>query len=216
MEAAVAARRPEAHVVGVTGAPGVGKSTMVDALVTRARVDGVRVGVLAVDPSSPASGGAVLGDRLRMQGHAADPGVFIRSMATRGALGGLAPATIAAARVLEAAGWPCILIETVGVGQVEIDVSRAADTTVVVVTPGWGDEIQTAKAGLLEVADVFVVNKADRQGAELTRRDLEAMLDLGPRGEWRPPVVPTVATGGQGIDELWQAIQAHRVFRAGR
>lgn len=199
-------------MVGLTGAPGSGKSTLIDGLLTRARANGQRVAVLAVDPSSPSSGGAVLGDRLRMQDHAPDPDVFVRSMATRGALGGLAPATAAAARVMTATSWPCVLIETVGVGQVEVDVAGVAGTTVVVVTPGWGDEIQTAKAGLLEVADVFAVNKADRTGTEQAVRDLEEMVDLSDPNQWRPPVVTTVATTGHGVDDLWRAITEHKEF----
>lgn len=206
------ARTGRSHIVGVTGAPGSGKSTLVDRLVGQARAGGNRVAVLAIDPTSPVTGGAVLGDRLRMQDHASDPDVFVRSMATRGALGGLAPATRAVTRVLEAASWPWILIETVGVGQAEIDVSNVADTTVVVVTPGWGDEIQTAKAGVLETADLFVVNKADRPGADLACRDLESMLDLSPgRAGRRPPVLRTVATTGDGVDGLWETISGRAV-----
>ncbi|MGC8512246.1 MAG: methylmalonyl Co-A mutase-associated GTPase MeaB [Acidimicrobiales bacterium] len=215
------------HVVGITGAPGAGKSTLTDRLIGVIRSEGSKVGVLAVDPSSPYSGGAILGDRIRMSGHATDDGVFIRSMATRGHLGGLALAAPEAVRVLAACGYPTILVETVGVGQVEVAVAAAADTTVVVVNPGWGDSVQAAKAGLLEVADVFVVNKADRPGAEQTRRDLESMLDLSAGAEsgrrtasgagrdvtkWRPPVLSTTAASpaGEGISELWEAIDAHR------
>jgi len=168
--------------------------------------------VLAIDPSSPFSGGAILGDRVRMQDHATDPGVFIRSMATRGHLGGLSLATPQAVRVLDAAGKPWVLIETVGVGQVEIEVAGAADTTMVVVNPGWGDAVQAAKAGLLEIADLFVVNKADRDGAADTVRDLEFMLDLSLESGWRPPIVKTVASRGEGFEELWEAIGAHRAF----
>lgn len=199
-----------AHVVGFTGAPGAGKSTIVDASITHLRSRGDEVAVLAIDPSSPFSGGAILGDRVRMQDHATDPGVFIRSMASRGALGGLAAATPNAIRVFDAAGKPWILVETVGVGQVEIEIVEAADTVVVVVNPGWGDAIQAAKAGLMEIADVFVVNKADRAGAEETVTDLEQMLELAVPGAWRPPVVSTVATRGEGIPELWEAVAAHR------
>jgi LAO/AO transport system kinase len=199
-----------AYTVGVTGAPGAGKSSLVDALIRRIRADGDEVGVLAVDPTSPFSGGAILGDRVRMQDHALDPGVSIRSMATRGHLGGLALATPQAVRVLDAAGKPWVLIETVGVGQVEVEIAGAADTTVVVVNPGWGDGVQANKAGLMEIADVFVVNKADRPGVEETVRDLNLMLDLSRPRSWRPPIVPTVAVRGQGIDELWAAIGAHR------
>jgi len=196
--------------VGITGAPGSGKSTLTDKLVGVIRADGFEVGVLAVDPSSPFSGGAILGDRVRMQDHSTDPGVFIRSMATRGHLGGLALATPQALRVLDAAGKPWIVVETVGVGQVEVDIARYADTTVVVVNPGWGDAVQAAKAGLLEVADVFVVNKADRPGAADAVRDLEGMLELSGRRAWRPPVVRVVATTGEGIPDLWVAVRSHR------
>ena len=196
--------------VGITGAPGSGKSTLTDKLVGVIRADGFEVGVLAVDPSSPFSGGAILGDRVRMQDHSTDPGVFIRSMATRGHLGGLALATPQALRVLDAAGKPWIVVETVGVGQVEVDIARYADTTVVVVNPGWGDAMQAAKAGLLEVADVFVVNKADRPGAADAVRDLEGMLELSGRRAWRPPVVRVVATTGEGIPDLWVAVRSHR------
>ncbi len=201
------------HVVGITGAPGAGKSTLTDRLIGRIRSGlGVAVGVLAVDPSSPFSGGAILGDRIRMQGHALDPQVFVRSMATRGHLGGLALAAPEAIRVLAACGRPVVLVETVGVGQVEVEIAGAADTTVVVVNPGWGDAIQAAKAGLLEVADVFAINKADRPGADETGRDLEAMLDMSmTMGEWRPPIIPCVATDGTGVEALWSAITDHRV-----
>ena len=162
--------------------------------------------MLAIDPSSPFSGGAILGDRVRMADHATDDGVFIRSMATRGHLGGLSLATMEAVRTLDATGWPWVLIETVGVGQVEVEVAGAADTTVVVVNPGWGDAVQANKAGLLEIADVFVINKADRPGTEETGRDLERMLDLTAPAGWRPPVLATTAVTGDGVDELWQAI----------
>ena len=199
-----------AHTVGVTGAPGAGKSSLTDRLVGLLRSRGDEVAVLAVDPSSPRTGGAILGDRVRMGTHATDPGVFIRSMATRGQLGGLAAAAPQAIRVLDATGTPWIIVETVGVGQVELDVAGATDTTVVVVTPGWGDGVQANKAGLLEVADVFVVNKADRAGADAAVRDLRAMLDLAPHGSWTPPIVESVATTGAGIDALWDAVLAHR------
>ncbi len=205
------------HVVGVTGAPGAGKSTLADRLLSEARssVDGP-VGVLAVDPSSPFSGGAILGDRIRMQNHALDPAVFVRSMATRGHLGGLALAAPEAIRVLAASGYPLVLVETVGVGQVEVEIAGAADTTVVVVNPGWGDAVQAAKAGLLEIADVFAVNKADRPGADETRRDLEAMLDMNmTMGDWRPPVVACVAANGEGTDDLWAKVRDHREYLAG-
>jgi LAO/AO transport system kinase len=198
--------------IGITGAPGAGKSTLTDQLVTTIRRTDATVGVLAVDPTSPFSGGAILGDRVRMQDHATDPGVFIRSMATRGHLGGLAVATPQAVRVLDAIGTPWIVIETVGVGQVEVEIAGHADTTVVVVNPGWGDAVQAAKAGLLEVADIFVVNKADRPGTRDAVRDLEGMLELATHdaSAWRPPVLCTTATTGEGIDALWDAIVAHR------
>lgn len=203
------------HVVGITGAPGAGKSTLTDRLIGAARAGGSPVGVLAVDPSSPYSGGAILGDRIRMQGHALDEGVFVRSMATRGHLGGLALAAPEAIRVLAATGRPLVLVETVGVGQVEVEIAGAADSTVVVVNPGWGDAVQAAKAGLLEVADIFAVNKADRPGAEEARRDLESMLDMSMgMGEWRPPVVMTSAATGDGVDQLWSAIGDHRSYLA--
>ena len=202
----------DAYSVGITGAPGAGKSTLTDKLISRIRKDDVEVGVLAIDPSSPFSGGAILGDRVRMQDHATDPGVFIRSMATRGHLGGLSLATPQAVRVLDAAGKPWVLIETVGVGQVEIEVAGEADTTLVVVNPGWGDAVQAAKAGLLEIADLFVVNKADRDGAAETVRDLEFMLDLSLQSDWRPPIVKTVASKGEGFEELWEAILSHRAY----
>lgn len=201
------------HVIGVTGAPGAGKSTLTDRLIGAARAEGSRVGVLAIDPSSPFSGGALLGDRIRMQGHYLDDGVFIRSMATRGHQGGLALAAPEAIRVMVAAGVPVVLVETVGVGQVEVEIAGEADTTVVVVNPGWGDAIQASKAGLLEVADLFVVNKADRAGAAETRRDLENMLDMDIHmGEWRPPIVLTTATSGEGGDEVWTAVRDHRRY----
>lgn len=200
----------EAATVGITGAPGAGKSTLVDRLIAAARAEEGTVAVLAVDPTSPFSGGAILGDRVRMQEHALDSGVFIRSMATRGHLGGLAVAVPEAIRVLAAAGAPLVLVETVGVGQVEVEVAGATDTTVVVVTPRWGDAIQANKAGLMETADIFVINKADNPGARETRRDLEQMLDLSTPGAWRPPVVSTVAAKGEGVDELWAEIRRHQ------
>jgi LAO/AO transport system kinase len=201
------------YTIGLTGAPGAGKSSLTDALLARIRRDGDEVGVLAIDPTSPFSGGAILGDRVRMQEHALDPGVYIRSMATRGHLGGLSLATPQAARVLDAAGKPWIILETVGVGQVEVEIAGAADTTVVVVNPGWGDGVQANKAGLMEIADLFVVNKADRDGVAETVRDLEMMLDLSQHDTgWRPPIVQTVATNRTGVDELWDAILAHREF----
>jgi LAO/AO transport system kinase len=200
----------EATTVGITGAPGAGKSTLTSALIDVVRAAGDRVAVLAIDPSSPFTGGAILGDRVRMGEHALDDGVFIRSMATRGHLGGLAVAAPEAVRVLTAAGYPWVILETVGVGQVEIDVVGQADTTVVVVTPGWGDAVQANKAGLMEIADVFVVNKADRPGAEQTARDLERMLDMAAGTEWRSPVLCTTATTGVGVGDAWQAVLDHR------
>jgi LAO/AO transport system kinase len=198
-----------AATVGITGAPGAGKSTLTDRLVESLRGSGDRVAVLAVDPSSPYTGGAILGDRVRMQGHATDDGVFIRSMASRGQLGGLSVAAPQAVRVLDAAGFAWVVVETVGVGQAEVDVAALADTTVVVVTPGWGDGVQAAKAGLLEIADVFVVNKVDRPGADETVRDLEAMLGLTAAPLWTPPVLRTVATENVGIDDVRAAISRH-------
>ncbi len=205
------ARSGSGYTVGITGAPGAGKSTLTGALLSVIRAGGEPVSVLAIDPSSPFTGGAILGDRIRMQDHALDDGVFIRSMATRGHLGGLALATPQAVRVLDAAGFPWVLVETVGVGQVEVEIVGAADTTVVVVNPGWGDAVQANKAGLMEIADVFVVNKADRPGAAETRRDLDAMLDLTASGDdWRPPILEVVATDGTGVEELWETIRSHR------
>jgi len=189
------------RVIGLTGAPGAGKSTLTSALVRAFRARGCRVAVLAVDPSSPFTGGALLGDRIRMQEHATDDGVFIRSMGSRGQLGGLAAATPQAIRVLSAAGYQVILVETVGVGQAEVEIASAADSTVVLVVPGMGDSVQAAKAGLLEVADVLVVNKADRPDTQATLRDLRQMVSLS-TSEWKPPIVPTVATTGDGVDEL--------------
>lgn len=201
-----------AYVVGITGAPGAGKSTLTSALIGVLRSRGARVGVLAIDPSSPYTGGAILGDRVRMQDHAHDDKVYIRSMATRGHLGGLALATSEAIRVLDATGHDWILVETVGVGQVEVEIAGKADSTIVVVNPGWGDAVQANKAGLLEIADVFAINKADRDGVEGTRRDLQAMLELTEfaEGEWQPSITSTVATTGQGVAELVDAVLAHR------
>ena len=201
-----------AYTVGITGAPGSGKSTLTSALLDLLRGRGERVAVLAIDPSSPFSGGAILGDRVRMGDHTLDEGVFIRSMATRGHLGGLAVAAPEAVRVLTAAGYPWVLLETVGVGQVEVDVVGQADTTIVVVNPGWGDAVQANKAGLMEIADLFVINKADRPGVPETRRDLEQMLDMSHLDDWRPPVVPTSASTGEGVDEVWAQVCAHRAF----
>ncbi|HWC78955.1 MAG TPA: methylmalonyl Co-A mutase-associated GTPase MeaB [Pseudonocardiaceae bacterium] len=213
---ALAPHTGHAQVVGLTGAPGVGKSTTTSGLVSALREAGKRVGVLAVDPSSPFSGGALLGDRVRMQEHATDPDVFIRSMATRGHLGGLAWATPQALRVLDAAGFDVVLIETVGVGQSEVDIVSLADSTLVLLSPGMGDGIQAAKAGILEVADVFVVNKADRDGAEQVIRDLKHMISLGRNGiegpSWRQPVVRTVATRGEGLTDVVAAIEEHRTW----
>jgi len=200
------------HVVGLTGPPGVGKSTTTSALITAYRQAGHRVAVLAVDPSSPFSGGAVLGDRVRMQSHATDADVFIRSMASRGHLGGLAAAAPQALRVLDACGFDVVLVETVGVGQSEVEVVGQTDTVLVLLAPGMGDGVQTAKAGILEIADVFVVNKADRDGVAHTTRDLRAMLALGPPGpdDWVPPIITTVATREQGIEDVTAAIESHR------
>jgi LAO/AO transport system kinase len=200
-----------AHVLGITGSPGVGKSTSTSALVTLLRRQGKRVGVLAIDPSSPFSGGALLGDRIRMQDHASDPGVYIRSMASRGHLGGLSWSTPQALRVLDAAGFDVIVLETVGVGQSEIEVVGVADTVIVLLAPGMGDGIQAAKAGILEIGDIFVVNKADRDGASATSRELRHMIQLAdrPEGAWRPPVLKTVASRGEGIQEELEAIAEH-------
>ncbi|MFG2905996.1 methylmalonyl Co-A mutase-associated GTPase MeaB [Kitasatospora sp. NPDC048286] len=213
--AALAPYTGRAYTVGLTGSPGVGKSTSTSALVSAYRRLGKRVGVLAVDPSSPFSGGALLGDRVRMQDHATDPEVFIRSMATRGHLGGLSWAAPQALRVLDAAGCDVILVETVGVGQSEVEVAAQADTTVVLLAPGMGDGIQAAKAGILEIGDVFVVNKADRDGADATARELNHMLGLGEArepGDWRPPIVKTVAARGEGVDEVVEALEKHRAW----
>ncbi|MDP9395258.1 MAG: methylmalonyl Co-A mutase-associated GTPase MeaB [Actinomycetota bacterium] len=213
--AALAPVTGNATVMGLTGAPGVGKSTTTSALVAAYRARGKRVGVLAVDPSSPFSGGALLGDRVRMQDHFTDPGVYIRSMASRGHLGGLSWATPQALRVLDAAGCEIVLVETVGVGQSEVEVAGLADTTVVLLAPGMGDAVQAAKAGILEVGDVYAVNKADRDGADSTVRELRHMLTLGERrepGDWRPPVVRMVAARGEGVDELVEALDKHRAW----
>ena len=200
------------YVVGITGAPGAGKSTLTSALIGELRARGTQVGVLAIDPSSPYTGGAILGDRVRMQDHTHDDKVYIRSMATRGHLGGLSLATSEAIRLLDATGHDWIIVETVGVGQVEVEIAGKADSTVVVVNPGWGDAVQANKAGLLEIADIFAINKADRDGVESTRRDLQAMLDLTEfaEGEWQPTIVSTVATTGHGVVDLVDAVVAHR------
>ncbi|MDR6862143.1 methylmalonyl Co-A mutase-associated GTPase MeaB [Phycicoccus sp. 3266] len=216
--AALTPHTGNAHVIGITGSPGVGKSTSTNALVTAYREQGKRVGILAVDPSSPFSGGALLGDRVRMQDHALDPQVYIRSMASRGHLGGLSWTTPQALRVLDAAGCDVVLVETVGVGQSEVEIAGLADTTIVLLAPGMGDGIQAAKAGILEIGDVFVVNKADREGADATVRDIRHMISLGDRTEpglWRPPVVKTVAAQGQGVDEVVEAIEKHRSWMEG-
>ena len=202
-----------ARVIGLTGAPGAGKSTVASALITAFRAHALKTAVLAVDPTSPFSGGALLGDRVRMQEHATDPGVFIRSMGNRGQLGGLAAATPQAVRVLDAAGSQVICVETVGVGQSEVEIASAADTTVVLVAPGMGDSIQAAKAGVLEVADVLVVNKADRPDTQATVRDLRNMIALSP-AEWKPPIVTTVATSGEGVDELVRQLDRHWAWLA--
>ncbi|MGP7996216.1 MAG: methylmalonyl Co-A mutase-associated GTPase MeaB [Streptosporangiaceae bacterium] len=201
----------QARVVGLTGAPGVGKSTLTGALVAAYRERGLRVAVLAVDPTSPFTGGALLGDRIRMQQHATDRGVFIRSMASRGHLGGLAGAAPQALRVLDAAGFELILVETVGVGQAEVEIASLADSTLVIVAPGLGDAIQAAKAGILEIADVFVVNKSDKPGAQETVRDLRGMIAMAQRGpdDWKPPIVRTVAATGEGTAELTAKLDAH-------
>ncbi|WP_408631915.1 methylmalonyl Co-A mutase-associated GTPase MeaB [Micromonospora palythoicola] len=212
--AALAPYTGRAQVVGLTGSPGVGKSTTTNELVRALRAHGHRVGVLAIDPSSPFTGGAILGDRVRMQDHATDPGVYIRSMSSRGHLGGLSAATPQAVRVLEGAGCDVVLVETVGVGQAEVEVASLADTTLVLLAPGMGDAIQAVKAGILEIADVFVVNKADRDGADATVRDIQGMIALGERGpgQWRPQVVRTIAARGEGIDDVAAAIDKHRAW----
>ena len=200
------------YTVGLTGAPGAGKSTLTSSIIGHLRRQDLEVAVLAIDPSSPFTGGAILGDRVRMQDHATDRGVFIRSMATRGHLGGLSLAAPEAIRLLDAVGRLWVLVETVGVGQVEVEIAGKADTTVVVVNPGWGDAVQANKAGLMEIADVFAINKADRKGVEETRRDLEQMLDLSDLADesWRPPIVATVGSTGEGVPALWDAVLAHR------
>ena len=204
----------KAHMIGVTGSPGAGKSTFLDKLISSLMVSGLTVGVIAVDPSSPFTGGAVLGDRLRMQQHSLDPGVFIRSMGTRGSLGGLSRGTYEAALILDACGKDIVLIETVGVGQSEIDVVKIADTVALLLVPGMGDDIQIMKAGIMEIADVFIVNKADRDGSERVVREVNIMLDLQTEKDWRPPVIPTVAESGEGVALAAGALSEHREFLA--
>lgn len=201
-------------VVGVTGSPGAGKSSLVDRLAGLYRARGEKVGIVCVDPSSPFSGGAILGDRIRMQALGLDPGVFIRSMATRGALGGLARATVDAVAILDAAGYGKVVVETVGVGQDEVEIVKTADVSVVVLVPGMGDDVQAIKAGIMEIGDVFVINKADRDGVLRTEKELEAMLSLATRPDgWEPPIVKTVATEGRGVEELAAAVESYREFQ---
>lgn len=209
---AVRSRGGRAHIVGLTGSPGSGKSTLADELVAVARAQDKRVAVLAVDPTSPYSGGAILGDRIRMTRHHTDAGVFVRSMATRGHLGGLAAATLQAVVLLDAFGFDLVLVETVGVGQSEIDVVRVADTTALVLTPGQGDGVQAFKAGIMEIADVLVVNKADAPGSGRLRRELRAALELAPAGAWTPPILETVATQGTGVRDVAAQLAAHRAY----
>ncbi len=204
-------------IIGVTGSPGTGKSTLVDQLASRYRRQGLKVGIIAVDPTSPFSGGAVLGDRIRMQSLTLDPGVFIRSMATRGQLGGLAPAIHEALLILDAAGYQILIVETVGVGQDEVDIVKTADCSLVILVPGMGDDVQTIKAGIMEIGDVFVINKADRDGVLRTHQEMDALLSIVSRPDgWEPPVVRTVATRGEGIEELEEAIEGFRRFREKR
>ncbi len=204
----------KAMIIGITGAPGAGKSSLVDGLLKKVRKDGLTAGIIAVDPTSPFSGGAILGDRIRMQDHALDPEIFIRSMGTRGNLGGLSRSTREAIQVLDAFGKDLVIVETVGVGQSEVDIVRTADTTVVVLTPAGGDSVQTIKAGIMEIADIFVINKADLPGADRTATEINMMLDMNGSKKWRPPVQQTVTIKGEGIDELWQALQDHRAYLA--
>jgi LAO/AO transport system kinase len=204
----------KATVIGITGSPGAGKSSLVDKLATFYRSQGDRIGIIAVDPSSPFSGGAILGDRIRMQALGLDPGVFIRSMATRGKLGGLSRATVDAVAILDAAGYAKVIVETVGVGQDEVEIVKTADVSVVVLVPGMGDDIQAIKAGIMEIGDVFVINKADRDGVLRTEKELEALLSLAMRSDfWQSPIVKTVATEGKGIKDLADAIQSYKVFQ---
>ncbi len=200
-------------VIGLTGSPGAGKSSLVDTLAKLYRQRGEKVGILAVDPSSPFSGGAILGDRIRMQSLALDPGIYIRSMATRGNLGGLARATSDAALILDAAGYDRVIVETVGVGQDEVDIVKTADVTLVVMVPGMGDDIQSIKAGIMEIGDLFIINKSDREGVERIEKEIEAMLSLGHRPDfWQPPILKTVATRHQGLDEVIEAIASYLTF----
>jgi LAO/AO transport system kinase len=203
----------KARIIGMTGPPGAGKSTLVDQLAKHYRREGKTLGIIAVDPTSPYTGGAILGDRIRMQDHHADPGIYIRSMATRGSLGGLARTTADVATVLDASGRDLILIETVGVGQDEVDIVRLADITVVILVPGMGDDVQTIKAGIMEIADIFVINKSDREGAERVEREIRAMQSLAMRDDrWSPPIVKTVASEGKGIEELAAAIANYEAY----
>jgi LAO/AO transport system kinase len=203
----------KARVLGLTGAPGAGKSTLVDQLAKHYRKENQTVGIIAVDPTSPYTGGAILGDRIRMQDHHADPGIYIRSMATRGSLGGLARATADAATVLDASGRDIVMIETVGVGQDEVDIVRLADITIVILVPGMGDDVQTIKAGIMEIADIFVINKSDHSGAERVEREIRAMQSLATRHDhWTPPIVKTVASEGEGIDELAKTIADYEAY----
>lgn len=202
----------KAHLVGVTGAPGAGKSTLVDKIISRYKELGKSVGIIAVDPSSPFSGGAILGDRLRMQQHALDPSVFIRSMGTRGSLGGLSRAAYEAALILDACGKDIVIIETAGVGQTEIDIVRIADTVILLLVPGMGDDVQIMKAGIMEIADIFVVNKADREGADKIVAEVNLMLDIAGERSWRPPVLKAIAESGQGVDDIIRAVKEHRLY----
>jgi LAO/AO transport system kinase len=203
----------KARIIGMTGAPGAGKSTLVDQLARHYRKEGRTVGIVAVDPTSPYTGGAILGDRIRMQDHFADPGIYIRSMATRGALGGLARTTADVTTVLDASGRDVVLIETVGVGQDEVDIVRLADITVVILVPGMGDDVQTIKAGIMEIADIFVINKSDRDGAERVEREIRALQSLAMRHDgWTPPIVKTVASEGKGVDELAAAVFEYEAY----
>ncbi|HHV52009.1 MAG TPA: methylmalonyl Co-A mutase-associated GTPase MeaB [Synergistaceae bacterium] len=202
----------KAHLIGVTGAPGAGKSTLVDKIISRYKELGKSVGIIAVDPSSPFSGGAILGDRLRMQQHALDPSVFIRSMGTRGSLGGLSRAAYEAALILDACGKDIVIIETAGVGQTEIDIVRIADTVILLLVPGMGDDVQIMKAGIMEIADIFVVNKADREGADKIVAEVNLMLDIAGERSWRPPVLKAIAESGQGVDDIIRAVEEHRLY----